>query len=599
MPAKQVIILGAGYGGIEAAKTLHRLLRKRNDVEITLVDQNHYHTLLTELHQVAGHRIGPNGVKVAIEHVLQYTNVRFVHDRINRVDLEKRKLFSADREYSFDYLILAAGSEPACFGIPGMKEHAFTLWSLEDAQKIHDHILRMFQLAANEKDPRKRSEMLTFVVGGGGFTGVEMVGELMEWTAALSRQFKIPKEEIRLAVIEALPTLCPILDHKLSDKIEAFLKKHGVEVYTNTPITQVFPDSISIESGDSIPTQTLIWTGGVQAKELVKQFGITLGKRNRIVVNKYLQTAEHPNVYAIGDIMEFTENGEVLPALVESALQSGNCAAKNIAAEISGGKMSEFKPKLHGVMISVGSFFSVAQIKGLPRLTGIPATIMKHLVNMHYLFGIGGLELIWDYICHQFLYKDRTYNGFIETVIGHIKRRNFTFWLVPLRIWLGIMWLASGLQKIQDGWFGDWKMFGPGGAVDATSSASLISLVGENTPKWYAWIVENIIYPNSLLFQKLITITEIGLGLAFIFGIFTFIAALVSIGMNINFMLSTGLPATNTGLPDLWYIAASIAMLAGAGRTLGVDYYLIPFLRNQLRYFQKNRSFHLFRGWQW
>jgi len=599
MSAKQVVILGAGYGGLEAAKTLHKLLKKQSDVEITLIDQNPYHTLLTELHQVAGHRIEPKGVKVSIEHVLQYTKVKFVHDRIQKADLKNKKLISANHEYSFDYLILAAGSQPAYFGIPGMKEYAFTLWSLEDAQKIHDHIVHMFQLASKEQNPDKRKEMLTFVVGGGGFTGVEMMGELMEWTATLCREYNIPKEEVRLAVIEALPTICPILDEKLSKKIVNFFEKHGVEVYTNTPITEVHPDKVCMKTGDIIPTRTLIWTGGVEANEFAKELGLTLGKRNRIVVNEYLQTVEYPYVYAIGDIMEFKENGNVLPALVESALQSGKCAAQNIAAEILGTQKQRFKPELHGVMVSVGSFFAVAQIKGLPLLIGIWATIMKHLVNMHYLFGIGGLELIWDYIYDQFLYKARTYNAFIETAIGHIKRRNFTFWLVPLRIWLGIMWLTSGIQKIQAGWFGDWAMLGPGGATDATSSASIISLVSDHTPGWYAWIVENIIYPNALLFQKLIVITEIGLGIAFIFGIFTFIAGLVSIAMNINFMLSTGLPSTNTGLPDLWYIMASIAMLAGAGRSLGVDYYLIPYLRNQVRYFQKNRSFHLFKGWQW
>jgi NADH dehydrogenase len=599
MPAKQIIILGAGYGGLKAAKSLHKLLKKHSDVEITLIDQNHYHTLLTELHQVAGHRVEPGGVKVSIEHVLQYTNVKFVQAKIQQVDLKNKKLLSTDREYNFDYLIIAAGSEPAYFGIPGMKEYSFTLWSLEDAQKIHDHIIQMFRLASEEQNPDKRKEMLTFVVGGGGFTGVEMMGELVEWVNTLCRQYKIRREEVRLVVVEALPTICPILDEKLSKKAVQFLEKHGVEVYTNTPITEVFPDKVRMNTENSIPTKTLIWTGGIQAKELVKGFGLTLGKRNRIVVNEYLQTVEYPNVYAIGDIMEFTENGKALPPLVESALQSGECAAKNIAAEIAGDKKHKFEPKLHGVMVSVGSFFAVAQIQGLPMLIGIWATIMKHLVNMHYLFGIGGLELIWDYICDQFLYKARTYNVFIETVIGHIKRRNFTFWLVPLRMWLGIMWLSSGLEKIHAGWLGDWEMLGPGGATDATSSASLISLVSNHTPRWYAWIAENIIYPNSLLFQKLIVITEIGLGIAFILGIFTFIAALVSIGMNINFMLSTGLPSTSTGLPDLWYVAASIAMLAGAGRSLGVDYYLMPYLRNQLRYFQKNRSLHLFKGWQW
>lgn len=602
MPAKQVVILGAGYGGLEAAKTLNKLLKKLKDVEITLIDQNPYHTLLTELHQVAGHRIEPKGVKVSIEHVLQFTKVKFVHDKIQKADLKNKKLFSATQEYSFDYLILAAGSQPAYFGITGMEEYAFTLWSLEDAIKIHDHIVRMFQLASREQDPDKRKEMLTFVVGGGGFTGVEMMGELMEWTGTLCHEYGIPRDEVRLAVVEALPTICPILDQKLSKKVVEFFEKHGVEVYTNTPITEVQPEKILMkgEKGENvIPTRTLIWTGGVEANEFVKELGLTLGKRNRIPVNEYLQTADYPYVYAIGDIMEFKENGSVLPALVESAMQSGKCAVQNIAAEILGTQKQRFKPKLHGVMVSVGSFFAVAQITGLPMLVGIWATIMKHLVNMHYLFGIGGIELIWDYIYDQFLYKARKYNPIIETVIGHIRRRNLTFWLVPLRIWLGIMWLSSGIQKIQDGWWGNWTKLGPGGVADATSSASVISLISDHTPGWYAWIVEKLIYPNALLFQKLIVITEIGLGIAFIVGLFTFIAGLVSIAMNINFLLSTGLPSTNTGLPDLWYIMASIAMLAGAGRTLGIDYYLIPYLRNQVRYFQKNRSFHLFKGWQW
>jgi len=584
MSTKRIVILGAGYGGLQAAKTLNKQLRKHDDVDIMLIDQNNYHTLLTELHEVAGNRVEPGGVRVSIEHVLEYTKVQFVQDQIVRADLESQKLYSNDKEYDFDYLILGVGSEPAYFNIEGMKEHAFSLWSLSDAIKIHDHIINMFEQAAGEKDPEKRKELLTFVVGGGGFTGVELMGELIEWTRTLCKKYDIPKDEIRLIQVEALPTLVPILDAKLIVKVEEYLKKKGVEVLTNSPITAVSPNSLTINNDKVIPTRTVIWTGGVKAKSFVKDLGITLGARDRIVVNEYLQTKEYSYVYAIGDNMEFQdEDGKVLPPLVETAMQSADCAAYNVAA---------------GVMVSVGSLFAVAQLSGMPLLSGLPAIIIKHLVNMHYLFGIGGLELVWEYMNHQFFQKSREYNWLLETGIGHISRRNFTFWLVPLRIWLGVMWLVSGIQKIQSDWLGDWILIGLSGATDATSSASITPLTGPHSPGWYVAIAENIIMPNALFFQKLIVITEIGLGLAFIFGFFTFIAAIVSIGMHINFALGAGLPQTN-GLPDLWWIAASFAMFAGAGRSFGVDYYLMPFLRNQLRYFQKNRSINLLKGWKW
>src|SRR5690554_5512587 len=137
--SKRIVILGAGYAGLEAAKTLHKKLKKADNVEIMLIDQNNYHTLLTELHEVAGNRVEPGGVRVSIEHVLEYTKVQFVQDQIVRADLESQKLYSNDKEYDFDYLILGVGSEPAYFNIEGMKEHAFSLWSLSDAIKIHDH----------------------------------------------------------------------------------------------------------------------------------------------------------------------------------------------------------------------------------------------------------------------------------------------------------------------------------------------------------------------------------------------------------------------------------------------------------------------------
>lgn len=595
--SKRIVILGAGYAGLEAAKTLHKKLKRQNDIEIILIDQNHHHTLLTELHEVAGHRVGPSGVQVSIQHALQYTGVEFVQDKITGADLKQQKLFSEKREYAFDYLIAGFGSEPAFFGIPGIQENAFTLWSLDDAKAIHSHIVEMFQNASREEDAGKRKEMLTFAVGGGGFTGVELMGEFIEWMPVLCREYGILRSEVRLKLVEALPTILPIINEKLIKKSVRYMEKHGVEVLTNSPITHVTEDSFSIKNGKIIPARTLVWTGGIQANDMVANLGVSLGKRNRIIVNDFCQTVEYPNVYAVGDNMQFTdENGEVLPPLVETALQSGHIAAANVAAEILGKEKQVLKPNLHGVMVSIGSTYGVAQLNGVPMLSGFLAIIIKHLVNMHYLFGIGGLELCWEYLQHELFQTNRTYNFFLQSIVSHAGERSFRFWLVPLRVYLGYKWLLSGLDKINNHWWTTAVISGSdaiGGATpDATSAATGMSLVSDHTPDWYAWFVETFVYPNNMLFQRLIVIAEIGLAIAFILGIFTFLAAIVSIGMNLNFLLSTG-------LYDWWFIWVSFAMLAGAGRVLGADHYLMPWLTHQLRYFQRNKGIHFFKGWRW
>ena len=583
--SRSIIILGAGYAGVEAALSLWKKKKPGDNLQITLIDRNPYHTLLTELHEVAGNRIDQEGVIVPLRDIFRYTGVKLVQDEITHVDFEKNKLISESCEYPYDYLIVAAGSEPNYYGIPGMNENAFSLWSYRDAIRIREHIQDCFVKASQTRDARVRQSLLTFVVGGGGFTGVEMIGELALWVKSLCREYGIDRSEVSLMLVEALPKILSNLRDKNIQKTMKYLtRKLRVKVLLNSPITRVDAESFELKDGTVVSTRTLIWTAGVRASCITDNLNVIQGKACRISVDEYTKT-QYPNVYAVGDISAFPDKNGTLPALVESALQTGKTAAANILADIRGKEKTKLTPKLHGVMVSVGSYFAVSDIMGfqLPRLLSI---LMKYLVNIHYLFGIGGFELVIRYIKHEFLHKRQD-----KTIAErHWSVTTPAFWLVPIRLFLGYVWLAEGIGKINEGWLS--KVVLAGLPSDANTSASVTDtgekvfrIITENTPGWYAWIANHLVLPNAQLFQILVVLAEIGLGLAFLSGTFTFIAALVSLGMIANFMLSSGFYEYNW-----WYIPAALCMLGGAGRAFGVDYYLMPYLMRQWRYLTRNRK---------
>ncbi|NLY42579.1 MAG: FAD-dependent oxidoreductase [Clostridiaceae bacterium] len=577
MGKTSIVILGGGYAGIEAAKKLHKQFRKDPDVSITLIDQNPFHGLITELHEVAGYRVEEDSVKIPLTHILQYTKTEFIQDRVERVDLKNRKVVLRNKELKYDYLVVATGSETSSFGIPGIEEHAFSLWSLDDALRIKKQIRQMFELAQKEKNIEKRKELLTFVVGGGGFTGVEMMGELIQWTRFLAKEYKIDRKEVRLIIAEALPQILHSLKDSLVKKAVRFLEKHNVEIMTNSPIVEVTPDSVSFKDGKSLKTRTVIWTSGVQANSFVKETGLSLTARNRIKVNRYLQSVDDPRVYAIGDnAYSLDEEGNGVPPFVEAALQTADVAAYNIANDIKGIKeKKEFKPKFHGVMVSIGSVYAVADIMGFG-MSWIFATLMKHLVNLHYIFEVGGLESCIEYLKHHFLTRARRKPVLLEIGIDHFNARSRSFWLAIARIILGFVWLFSAFDKISQGWLT---------VGDKLVSGASLQLIGPNSPGIYVWFVENVIYKNPLLFQVAITLTELFIAATFLSGAFTFLGAVAAIFMNINFYLS--------GTGDLYLLVAHIPMLGGAGRAFGLDHYLMPYLKKLLRYWQKNGTIKL------
>lgn len=580
---KRIVILGAGYGGVHAAKQLNRKLRK-SDVSIILIDKKPYHTLMTELHEVAGARVEPDSVQVRLSKIFAGTKVKIVNDVIQKVDFQSQKLFSESTSYDYDYLIVGSGAEPAFFGVEGVKENGFTIWSLEDALRIRQHVIEMFEKASIERDAKKRRALLTFVVAGAGFTGIETVGELAEWKHRLCEEHEIDEKEVKLIVVEAMPSILPILTERLVKRSEKYLKSMKIDVMVDAPIIKVAEDSITLKNGTSIDTNTLIWTCGVQGSEFGASLGLTMGKRGRVQVNEYMQSVDYPNVYLVGDNAYFEEEGKPLPQIVETAMQTGETAANNIAADIAGRGKKPFKSNYHGIMVSIGSRNAVSNVMNV-ETTGFAAMGTKHMVNLHYLWGIGGFRQCVSYIMHEFFdVRDR------RSMLGaHLSARTPILWLAILRIYLGAIWLIEGIKKVREGWLDPTKNLivalpqgvdVPQKTTDAVSNATQVTQyypepLLKSPPIAYQWFMSHVIAPYSYLFQVALVLTEIAIGLALIAGLFTVLASVGSLFLCGNFILS-GM----AGSEIFWHIFAGIAMFGGAGRAFGLDYYVMPWLKN-------------------
>lgn len=564
--SKNIIILGAGYGGIEAAKKLNKKLKKDSETTITLINNHPYHTLLTELHEVAGNRIDSEGVMVGLKDIFDSTKVNVVVDYIEDIDFDNKVLKSNEFEYSYDYLVLGTGSEPTHSGVEGVIENSFSLWSLEDAEEINEHIKDCFQKARITDNPELRQELLTFTVCGGGFTGIEMLGELIEWLDDLCYQYDIPRQDARLYLCEGLDHILPNIDNKLADRAMDYLKKKGVEVKLGSFVDEVREDGLALANGQEVASRTIIWNCGVRASDTAASLELSADRAGRIKVNEYLQTIDHPEVYAIGDnsATPWGSDEKILPALVEAALATGDTAAVNITADIKGTEKEKIAPKFHGIMVSIGGDFAVADVMGLS-LKGWPAMYMKHMVNMHYLFGIGGLKNGCKYIL-DYIKEQGSSKGFVTQTFDHFSQKSYSFWLAFLRIFLGVQWLMSGLEKVHNGWLA---------SGDKLVAGASTSPIGPNPVALYVEFMKAVIFPNAFIFQWMITLGELALATSLILGILVPLGAIGSTFMTINFFLS-GFYPQNATLP--WWLITSISTI-GAGRALSVDYYLIPFLK--------------------
>jgi NADH dehydrogenase len=477
MDKKRIVILGGGYAGVHAAKVLHKAFKKHKDkVEIVLVDRHNYHTLMTELHEVAGNRVNEASVKISFDRIFAGKNVTVVRDEIKNIDFNKQMLEGISGTYPYDQLLISTGAEPADFNIPGVKEHSFYLWSLEDALRIKRHIIDIVTKASYEKDLAVRQEMLTFVVAGGGFTGIELVGELLEWLPILCKEHGIDPSEARLINVEALGSILNMLTDKPRQKAVEYMEKHGVEIKLNSLITNVTPDTVTIKDGTEIKTRTLVWTCGVRGTTFCHNLPLADGKVQRKKVDEYMRSLDYENVYLAGDGIWFMEDGKPVGQIVEAAEQTAATAAHSMAYNIkqelgiSSKEPKPFKSNFHGFMVSIGGRYAVSNTMGIV-MYGFFAQAIKHMVNMYYQAGVCGVNGAWSYFKHEILnIKDK------RSLIGGLASFKVqAYWIVFLRIYIGIMWLIEGLGKVFGGWLTDTtgsKVYW-GSAGDAVSSASV------------------------------------------------------------------------------------------------------------------------------
>lgn len=396
----KIRVLGAGYAGVRAALDLDWRLGRRG-VRVTLVNAGPDHELITELHRpAAGTRVSVLAVPLA--DIFAGTGVEVVQGTVTDIRLGDREfVVDGRRVFGFDYLVVALGSEPEYFSIPGLQEHSLTLRSLNSAENIRRHIDDMMDRARRTEDPGQRQAMLTIVVAGGGLTGVEFAGELADERIALALRHGLRPDEIRIVTVEAAPDILPGFDEPLVDAAVDMLLRKGVSLLLGTGIVGVDGDGVVLRDGTRLRSRTVVWSGGVRANRLVERV-FTTRARGRAVVNRYLQSVDAPGVYVIGDaaLALNPRTGQPVPPTAQHAVAQGRLAARNIWAEIVGRPLRAYTGRTAGVVATVGRGAGLARIGPL-RMAGWLPAFLKDLNTWRYLHDLGGARLVFRALLRQ------------------------------------------------------------------------------------------------------------------------------------------------------------------------------------------------------
>src|SRR5690625_2116578 len=380
MKQPHIVIMGSGYGGIMTTVNLQKSLDMKA-ARVTLVNKNDYHYQATWLHENAAGTLHHDRTRIAIKDVVDMNKIKFVQDTVLSIKPEQKKVKLENGELTYDILVIGLGFEAATFGIPGLREHAFMIGDINSARLIREHIEYNFAIFNNEKENQAR---LNIVVGGGGFTGVEFLGDLANRIPELCKEYDINKSRVRIICLEGSQSILPGFDEQLIEYAMNSLESRGVEIETRAMLKECTPKSVVYEKGGEqieIPTLTTIWAAGVRANKIVEESEIETN-RGKIEVREDMRAPDYDDVFVVGDcaLIMNPHHGRPYPPTAQIAIQQADTIARNIKALIDRNeKTIEFKANLKGTVASLGNDDAIGVVMDDRRIFGWQATFMKKM----------------------------------------------------------------------------------------------------------------------------------------------------------------------------------------------------------------------------
>lgn len=400
---KKVIIVGGGFAGLNVAKHL----KNRNDVEVIIFDSNNYHLFQPLLYQVAMAGLDPADIANPLRTIFSgVTNIKIYLATVLEIKKEESIVVSDFGDFHFDYLVIATGSTTHYFGNNHWTEHTLPLKTLKDARNIRNKILTSLEEAEKTTNSELKRKYLTFVIIGGGPTGVELAGSLAEMCRyTMAKDFKnINTKDAKIILLEKAPFIMGAYHKNLSKKANISLKKLGVEVKTDVNVLNIENELVKTDKGD-INASTIIWTAGVKPTDLGEKSSLQTNKKGQIIVEKALSVKDWPNVYVAGDIAYVEQNNKPLPGIAPVAMQEGIYIAKAILSRINNKELKPFKYANRGQMATIGRNKAIAEM-GKVRLSGSIAWISWIFIHIYYLTGFKNKIVVmfqwaWSYFTYR------------------------------------------------------------------------------------------------------------------------------------------------------------------------------------------------------
>lgn len=393
MRKPRIVIIGAGYAGITAVLRLQKKLSKEAD--IILINKHDYHYQTTWLHRNAVGALRREQTKFALDRLLNLKTVQFIKGTVQFIDVDQKKIHVSEDVIIYDYLVVALGSEMDTHQIPGLKEHACSIGTLGAATHLNkrlEHVFSHFN--------KSNQQTLSIVVGGGGFTGVELLGELTDRLPILAKQYQVDLAQIKVVAIEVEPTVLPEFDLELGEYAMQRLEERGVEFRLGTPFKSVASGWVKIENAgliEEMPADIFIWTAGVRGNHLIEKSNLPTQVSGRVEVLNDLTAPGYPEVFVIGDValVRDSAGGAHVPN-AQLAMQKAKVAANNITALVTGGTEKQaFVFKHYGTIASLGKKDAIGVIFTNKKIFGKTAVYLKELANYFVLFQMGGLRLLF------------------------------------------------------------------------------------------------------------------------------------------------------------------------------------------------------------